>query len=272
MFDDQDGIGTLTGGHAGLSPAANPVRSMTQQEHEFLRLPPDLLFASGLFQARYLRRRPALSAVQVQSTCSARSLSYTGEALDQFDLDVYLACARCAPRQVSPAPAALKVDLTATARTLLRTASASAKQRVLDSLRRLESARIRVSDSRFTYDLQPVHKVLHDSETARCLVELNAEILRSLQSVGNLNVFLNERFRLGMKGVDRWLHAMLHFSPGLCIPFRGLAGLAGNAEMPARLLEETLTRLRDVIRPDELNLGKHGLEISRTSPAARRLS
>ena len=272
MFDDQDGIGTLTGGNMGLNPAANPVRSMTQQEHEFLRLPPHLIFASGLFQARYLRRRQALSSVQVQSTCSARSLSYSGESLDQFDLDVYLACARYAPRQVNPVPAALKVDLSATARTLLRAATTPAKQRVLGALRRLEAARIRVSDSRFTYDLQPMHKVLHDSKTDRCLVELNPEILRSLQSVGNLNIFINDRFRLGMKGVDRWLHAVLHFSPGLCIPFGGLAGLAGNAEMPPRQLEETLRRLQDVVRPDELNLGKHGLEISRTAPAARRPS
>ena len=258
------GYGWAPGGDAGAE-----VQALTQQEHAFLRLPPELFFASELFQGRYVRRRQRVRDYEVRSTCSARTLRYTGERLDQFDLDVFLACALHAPEQRTTAPMLLKMDLRGVARTVLRNTGAAALERIAGALRRLESARVEVRDVRFACYLQPFQKVLLDTMEHRCLIELNPDMLRSLQRIRNFHGFIRDRFRLRKCSMDRWLHGLLHYSAGVCIPFGGVAELSGNADAQPARVGEALDRLRNVVRPDEIGIWEGGgLEIRSDAPAS----
>ena len=236
---------------------------LTQREADFLRLPPELFFASELFQGKYVRRRDLVRDYPIQSVCSRRSLLYSGERLDQFDQDVFLASAARFPRQKSSAPSALKMDLKALAREVLGRGGAVDRRRVSESLRRLESGRIKIRGGRFTCYLQPIQKALFDDKADHCVIELNPEILRALQRGEDLRGFVRERFRLSKVSMDRWLHGVMHYSDRICIPFAWLPVLSGNAGAVPAHVEESLNRLRGSAPASRLKLGEGGLEISR---------
>ena len=191
----------------------------------------------------------------IQSTCTGRTLHYTGVRLDQFDQDVFLACAARFPRQKSSAPRTRKIDLVGLTREVLKRAGAADRSRVADSLRRLESGRIRIRDKRFTCHLQPIQKALFDDKAGHCLIELNPEILISLQRLDNLQSFVRERFLLSKVSVDRWLHGVMHYSDRICIPFAGLPALSGNAAAVPLHVEESVNRLRTSVGPVPVELG-----------------
>jgi hypothetical protein len=262
MFDDD----TLDGGwmSQGWTPGTG-AGSLTQQEHAFLSLSPELFFASELFQGRYVRSRVAVRDYAVRSTCADRVLLYSGVRLDQFDLDVFLACARHVPAHVTSAPQAQKLDTRALTREVLKSAGRGDLRRVMESLRRLETGRITIRDSRFTCYLQPIQKALFDEEVGLCLIELNPEMLRSLQQLGDHQGFIRERFQLRMVSIDRWLHGVMHSSSRICIPFDGLPALSGNTNARPVQVEKSLNRLRASVRLDRLSVEEGGLEISRNS-------
>jgi len=262
MFDDAfDGwMGRCwTPGCAGGADAM----PLTQREHDFLSFPPELIFASELFQGRYVRRRVRVRDYPIRSTCSRRTLLYTGERLDQFDQDVFLACASRFPQQNSTAPSALKMDLRGLAKDALNRSGTADRRRVSESLRRLESGRIKIRDGRFTCYLQLVQKALFDDKTDHCFIELNPEMLRTLQRRDNLKSFVQERFRLSKSSMDRWLHGVMRYSDHICIPFAGLSALSGNAGVLPAHVEESLNRLRGLVSISRLNMGEGGLEINR---------
>jgi hypothetical protein len=273
MFDEN--IGLDEGMCYGCEPefltlAARTAQTLTSQEQSFMRLRPELLFASELFQGRYVRRREQVRNYEARSICSARTVRYTGERLDQFDLDVLLVCALHSSEQCSSAPGMAKIDIRSIAKALLKTPGRTALPRVAASLRRLESCRLEVRDGRFIYCLRPVQKVLIDTVEQRCLVELNPEMLRSLRSIHNFSGFVQERLRLPMCSIDRWLHGLLHYSSEVCIPFGGFAALSGNATAQALQVLKALDRLRCVVRSDEIDILEGcGLEIHRDAPVAR---
>jgi hypothetical protein len=249
----------------GWSPGSgnDGVEALTQKECAFLSLPPELFFASELFQGQYVRRRVRVRDYPIQSTCAHRTLHYTGVRLDQFDQDVFLACAARFPRQKSSAPRTRKMDLRGLAREVLERAGAAEKRRVAESLRRLESGRIKIRDGRFTCYLQPIQKALFDDKAGFCLIELNPEMLISLQRLDNLQGFVRERFQLPKVSMDRWLHGVMHYSERICIPFSGLPALSGNAQAVPIQIEESVNRLRTSASLRCLSVGEGGLEISR---------
>jgi hypothetical protein len=268
MYDDD----TLVDGWMGRdwTPDAgngDDADTLTQKECAFLSLPPELFFASELFQGQYVRRRTRVRDYPIQSTCAGRTLHYTGVRLDQFDQDVFLACAARFPRQKSSAPRTRKIDLAGLTREVLKRAGAADRNRVAESLRRLESGRIRIRDKRFTCHLKPIQKALFDEKAGHCLIELNPEILISLQRLDNLQSFVRERFLLSKVSVDRWLHGVMHYSDRICIPFAGLPALSGNAAAVPLHVEESVNRLRTSVGLYRLSLGEGGLEISREARA-----
>lgn len=253
-----------------MDPSTKASHALTCQEQHFLSLSPDLLFASNLFMARYARTRPRVRDFEVRSAVPSREARYTGERLDQFDLDVFLTCAQHVGIQPGPASGLVRIDLDKTARELFRDGSAETRRQILASLRRLEAGRIEVRDGRFSCCLRPVHKALHDAMTNRCLVELNPEMLQSLQRVGNVLGFVQDRMRLGRRAMDRWLHTLLRLSPGVCIPLKGLSDLCGNAGVDPDVVSQALGRLGRYVRPGEIGLHRERwLEISKPVLAAR---
>jgi len=273
MFDEN--IGLDGGMHYGCEPEfltldAWAGQRLTSQEQSVMRLRPELFFASELFQGRYVRRREQVRNYEARSICPARTVRYTGERLDQFDLDVLLVCALHSSEQCGSAPGMVKIDMRGIAKALLKTAGRTALPRVAASLRRLESCRFEVRDGRFIYCLRPVQKVLIDTLEQRCLVELNPEMLRSLKSIHNFPSFVQERLRLPMCSIDRWLHGLLYYSSEVCIPFSGFAALSGNATAQALQVRKSLDRLRCVVRQNAMGILEGcGLEIHRDAPAAR---
>jgi len=261
MFDDDIPDGGWMA-RDWMSGSGAVSQALTQQEHAFMSLPPELFFASELFQGRYVRRRVTVRNYPIESTCTDRSLRYTGVRLDQFDQDVFLACARRFPAQNASAPQAQKLDIGRLTRELLRSAGNGERQRIVASLRRLESGRIKILDGRFTCYLQPIQKALFDDEAGLCLIELNPEMLRSLQRLGNHQAFIRERFRLPKVSMDRWLHGVMHCSSHICIPFGGLPALSGNANAQPAQVGKSLNRLRASVRLDHLSIAEGGLEIS----------
>jgi hypothetical protein len=160
------------------------------------------------------------------------------------------------------------LDIRSLTREVLRTGGRGDRKRVVESLRRLESGRIKIRDGRFTCYLQPIQKALFDDEAGLCLIELNPEMLRSVQKLVNHQAFIRERFQLAKVSIDRWLHGVMHSSSRICIPFGGLPALSGNANALPVQVGKSLDRLRASVRLDRLSVGEGGLEISRSSRAS----
>jgi hypothetical protein len=116
-----------------MDPSTKASHALTCQEQHFLSLSPDLLFASNLFMARYARTRPRVRDFEVRSAVPSREARYTGERLDQFDLDVFLTCAQHVGIQPGPASGLVRIDLDKTARELFRDGSAETRGQIIAS-------------------------------------------------------------------------------------------------------------------------------------------
>jgi hypothetical protein len=116
---------------------------------------------------------------------------------------------------------------------------------------------------------EAVHKALHDALTQPLRVELNPEMLQSLQRVRRCPGFRPGQDALGRRAMDRWRHTTAAYEPRGVHPPEGLSDLCGNAGVDPGVVSQALGRLGRYVRPGEIGCTGAWLEISKPVLAAR---
>ncbi|GAB7079253.1 hypothetical protein [Megalodesulfovibrio paquesii] len=199
---------------------------------------PALFLLSSLFRADYLGRRAWVTAQPLSSVARSKVLLYTGETLDQFDLDVLLYCAQ-QPRAATGcmvAPAQLLKELHLRHDERNRT-------RVFESLARLHGCCLEFRKGGYRYLTRFLNRLLLDDQAPGCLVEVNDEILQTLGRGPQHASRRHDRYALGREGLDKWLYgAMGIFAAGFEADLSRLQQLMGLERKPAKAFQEELAR------------------------------
>ena len=230
------------GWHYGLHETGSA--SITPAERQFMQLPPELLFASDCFQAVYARKRQYVDRHLLVTALPQFTVLYTGERLDQFDLDVLLACLRITQRAV-PARGMVKISLRELAQRVSRSAGRAVQARVRASLRRLEAGTLHISDARYEFLFSFLQQVMISRENDLCLVAVHPMLLDSLNAIPRLNLKIRDRGALAADGLLRWLHALSHCGSEMCIPQSMLPELSGSRALPRNRVEAAMATLAD---------------------------
>lgn len=245
MFDDHyqhDREILEIGWRYGVSPVAAP--AITTPERDFMQLPPELLFASDCFQGIYARKRQTVTNFPITSALLRCTALYSGERLDQFDLDVLLFCIRHSVRN-NTTDGMIKVSLRTIAQGVSPGTGKVAFTRVQASLRRLESGTFHISNSNYECMFSCLQQVLFNTASEVCLVGVHPMLLESLNGIRRLDVKIRDRFRLAMDGALRWLHALVHCGCEMCIPHSMLPSLSGFRGISQHKLETAMLTLTE---------------------------
>lgn len=199
---------------------------------------PALFLLSSLFQATYLSRREMLAHSSMATLSRAKIALYSGESLDQFDLDILLYCAQ-QPRaatgcMVSPAVLLREMHLRHDERN---------RARLFDGLARLHTGCLEVRKGKYRYMSRFLNRLLLEEGASSCLVEVNDEVLKTLGRGPQRLSKRQERFSLGRHGVDKWLHgALAIFAAGFEADLPRLQQLMGLQHKSGKAYREMLIR------------------------------
>lgn len=246
MFDDafqHEREPLQIGWRYGVAPVAAP--AITVDERKFMQLSPELLFTSDCFQAVYARKRVTVAKLPLTSALPYVAACYSGERLDQFDLDVLLACVKYTLRNVS-GDRMVKILLRDLAQEVSRKASGAVLPRVRSSLRRLESGSLHVSNRRYECLFSFLQQVMINRDDGLCLVAVHPMLLESLNAVPRLEMNIRDRGALPMDGLLRWLHALMLCGSEMCIPQTMMPMLSGARSLSRRKVESAMHALEAV--------------------------
>lgn len=159
-----------------------------------------LFWGSSLFAASSLRRKTwqEKTPVRMFGTCTAAL--YSGERLDQGDLDVFLDCLLDArPRR------GLTGTLGELSRRLGRKHGKTRAEGLKSSLLRLARGRIELSDARFSVSARLLDSVLLDHEGQSFRAFVSQEARAALGNLPELAVLHRLRLALRAKPLAKWL-------------------------------------------------------------------
>lgn len=192
-----------------------------------------LFLASGLFPASSLRRRHRLERVPLTTQNLGQTVFYSGECLDQFDQDVFIACLLGDMRGQKPARRSMR-DLLST---VGRRHTPEQLRRLEASLFRLGSARIELGDTRFGCCIQLVESVLVDRVYGVCRVQASPEVKAAFRDTGDLETLARVRFSLGARPLTKWLAGLIFVLAGdtCLLDLERLRTLCGREKIPPRV-------------------------------------
>ncbi|MFP5220841.1 MAG: hypothetical protein ACLGSA_00990 [Acidobacteriota bacterium] len=192
-----------------------------------------LFLASNLFPATSLRRRHHLERAELMVQTKGPTALYSGESLDQFDQDVFLACLLGEIRGQRPARRSMRELL----RTVGRRHTPEQLARLEASLFRLGSARIEFGDSRFGCSIQLVESVLVDRVYGAFRAQASPEVKAAFRDVGDIEALARVRFNLGVRPLTKWLAGLMFVLGGqsCLLDLERLRILCGREKIPPRV-------------------------------------
>jgi hypothetical protein len=192
-----------------------------------------LFLASDLFPACSLRRRRHLERAALTVQTQGQTALYSGESLDQFDQDVFIACLLGEIRGQRPARRSMRELL----RTMGRRHTPEQMARLEASLFRLGSARIELGDTRFGCSIQLVESVLVDRVYGACRVQASPEVKAAFRDVGDIEALSRVRFNLGARPLTKWLAGRVFVLGGqsCLLDLERLRILCGREKIPPRV-------------------------------------
>jgi hypothetical protein len=170
---------------------------------------PIRFLVSDLFSVRTGKRGPRRERT-LATVSRTKRFTYSGDPLDQFDLDVLLHCAAAAG---STRPGGVWLEHSVLVRALGRRNDAANRTRVCESLERLQDGAIGIQGHSYRYLTRLVNRALLYESAAASLVEVNKDFADSIRSVRGLELFLTERRGLGANSLAKWLHGVLWIFP-----------------------------------------------------------
>jgi len=225
------------------SPLERTVRGggLWVQEQDYANNLIGLLLASDLFSARNPGTRPWLEDAPLATSWPDVTVRFSGELLDQDDLDVLLGCLLSAfgnPGRTAGATRFALSDLAKRIRTKGRRLTVHAVER---SLWRLAGTGLEIisANEQIRIRMRLVHALLCDSASGVCSVELNPRLLEGFRSSTSVERLLATRAPLGSAPFPRWLAGLLANATGcLCLELPGLRRLCG-------LTHQSMTAFRE---------------------------
>jgi hypothetical protein len=212
---------------------------------------PAILLCSDLFPAYLARRRQRVENVSVEIPVSSKKIYFSGEKFDQRDLDILLFCISSALGGTSKSDIGTIIDLNLALAAIGKQPSYAARGRIKSCLYRLEQGLIRISDDRCSCTMRLINSIFEDTQTRRCHVEINEDILASFRSCIGPLPFIKERLGLGDQALAKWMHGMSWLNGGYyLISVRKLFKLCGSRARSIRSFyqeaTEALTLLKEM--------------------------
>lgn len=192
-----------------------------------------LFLASDLFPACSLRRRLRVERAPLNTLAPGQTALFSGEGLDQFDQDVFIACLLSGVRGQKPVRRSLRELL----RVMGRRQTPEQLGRLEASLFRLGSARLELTDQRFGCCIQLVESVLLDRESGVCRVQASREVISVFRHGEDLESLARLRFSLGTRPLTKWLAGLVFALGGdnCLLDLERLRVLCGRGKIPARV-------------------------------------
>lgn len=200
-----------------------------------------LILASDLFAARNPGPRHWLENIVLKTCWEGADIRFSGEQLDQDDLDAFLGCVILAFRNPGRGLGSTRFllrDLTRLIRPMGRRFDAKRLER---SLWRLAAARIEIEDAAGDYHIQSrlLHTLLSDRAAGICAVDVNPRIMEGFRTATAVERLLTIRAPLGTGGFRRWLSALLaNVSSSFRVDIAALRRLSGLTHQPAQAFGE----------------------------------
>lgn len=189
-----------------LSPSATAAGgSLCEAERCFLRHAPELFLASSLFQAAHVRQRRMVDSATLETLCADKTLRFSGETLDQSDLDALLACLTTCLEQGGPTNDFWRASPELALKRLGRRADRAAVDAFVRSLTRLEAARIEVRGERYRCSARLITRLLLDTADRTALIEFDSGLLAYFLGRPGLAALLRQRRELARDGLAKWL-------------------------------------------------------------------
>jgi hypothetical protein len=217
----------------------------------FLRQKPTLYVVSNLFSACGGARR-CVHKQELQTASSHKQMLYSGETLNQKDLDVWLGLLALSPPRDRNGAAQFK--LSSLLGVLQMRNTSAARERVLQSIKRMQAGRIEIIGPRWESALSLVTESAFDRLEGVCRMRINTAVAAVFRHEDRLRIDMKERNALCRQragcGLSKWLHALCSTNEN-CLKFdmemvRRLSGYkVPSGEAFAEHLERAMDALVD---------------------------
>ncbi|WP_395971275.1 plasmid replication initiator TrfA (plasmid) [Candidatus Arsenophonus nilaparvatae] len=169
------------------------------------RIPvPNTILRSALFGLVAKGKRKIEKRV-LKSTLNGYTVRYSGEQLDQADLDVWLECLqRC---QQIPLGNIVKFSSYEFLKSINRNTGKSAHEWLKSVFFRLKFNDIEISDGKYTYSGSLISEHFRDEETSENCLILNPRIVDCFGDVGWTGITKTLRLKLKGKPLTQWLYS-----------------------------------------------------------------
>jgi hypothetical protein len=194
-----------------------------------------LILASDLFAARNPAPIHWLENVVLETCWDGAVIGFSGERLDQDDLDAFLGCVILAFRNPGRGLGSTRFTLRELTRLIRPKGRRITARRLERSLWRLAAARLEIEDSAGCYNIQArlLNTLLCDRAAGICAVDINPRIMEGFRTATSVERLLATRAPLDSGGFRRWLAGLLANSPScLRLEVSGLRRLCGLTRQP----------------------------------------
>ncbi|SKA73506.1 hypothetical protein [Desulfobaculum bizertense] len=278
MFFADDGYFESPGWYiAGSNASQNTAQTgLTPAENRFLLLTPVSILASNLFRASWGRKRNDNQQFALNIPSTSRRFIFTGQAFDQFDLDVLLNAIDHGHRQGNAEKAVARLDLKEMQYELGLRPGLKSRERITQSLQRLESSRILIENARYCMWMQCISSLLFDTHSKSCFLEIHPAVDAAFRDRLALRMFLRERDEIGARGMCKWLHGLAFASGNPCSisldRIRRLANLSYPEKKFSERLEKALVFLweNSLLQKMEIRDNSLLLQSNRSLPNERQ--
>lgn len=167
------------------------------------RVVPNAILRSSLFGVVAKGNRKYERNV-LKATVQGLTVKFTGEQLDQADLDVYLECVRrCAK---NPLGELVRFSVSDFLKSIGRNTGKSDHEWVKSCLTRLFVCGIELGDGRFFYEGHLINEKYRDEKTGEFVIALNPKIAAFFSGDVWTGLLMIERYGLKGKSLALWLH------------------------------------------------------------------
>ncbi|PAU99117.1 hypothetical protein CBG25_20535 [Arsenophonus sp. ENCA] len=163
----------------------------------------------------------------IKATFNGYTVKYTGEQLDQADLDVWLECiSRC---KDTPLGHTVRFSSYEFLKAIKRNTGKSQYDWLHDSLNRMQSSGIHLSDGKYTYIGSLINEIYREEETGKNCISLNPKIISCFGDSSWTGIAKDLRLKLKTKPLTQWLYSFFssHVKP-LPIKIETLKKLCGS--------------------------------------------
>lgn len=221
------------------SPLDRPLRGgLWAQEQDYSGKLIGVLLASDLFGVRSAGARPLLQDALLATCWPDVDIRYSGEQLDQDDLDVLLGVLLLVFTNPGRSTGAVRFQPRDLIRRIHGKGRRLTARTVERALWRLSSGGMTIAsdDGQIKIQTRLVHGLFHDAASGVFALEINPRLLEGFHSATGIERLLATREPLGAAAFPRWLAGLLaNASSCLCLEMDGLRRLSGltHQAMPA---------------------------------------